>query len=892
MSENKKSTKEKENKSTNKSTTTKRNNTSRRKVKTNEVKIEKLTKDNITEEQKKEAKKVFDAMNKADKEKKEKEESIKADKEKEEIVESKVEKNKKDTKKDSKKKDKKKKIVEHTAKDFSNINALKKEQREKKQRKAKNRKFVSGLFLSLIILLASGALLYPLFKNVKFGLDLQGGFEILYEVQDVDGKKVSKETVTNTYKTILKRIDILGVSEPEISIEGNNIRIQLAGVKDKNQAKKTLSSMANLTFRNSKDELVMTSDVLKPNGVKVAYDDKNVNNVGSYYLDLEIADVDTFHEKTEEIRKAGDLMVIWLDFEEGEDTYLTKCNQRDEKGNPVSTNCLSSATINGELTGTHVSLTGNFTQEEATELADLINSGSLPTKLVELSSKTVDASFGKDALRNTFIAGAIAVGLIALSMIIIYRVSGFVASVGIISYTMLTFTIFNLVGGRLTLPSIAAVVIGIGMAIDSTVLSFERIKDELRNKNSLDDSFIKGNKGALSSILDSNITTMIAALILFIFGESSVKGFATMLIISIIVTLLVMVYLVRYMLRKFVDSGKFNGHYRAFIGLKDVNKKSVFTKFNYVKHTPKFITLTLILIVIGGISFYFNKLNLSIDFKGGSSISLNTKEKINKDDIKEQIEELEYKVQNIDNIDDNTIYATLNTTLENEDIEKLENHFNEKYEHSTTSIGSVSNTVKKELIKNALKSLLFAAIGIIIYVTLRFTIRYGVAAIITLLHDVLMIILAFSILRLEVSTIFIAAILSIIGYSINDTIVTFDRIRENKRKLYKDKVNTYSDLKELVNISLKETITRSIITSLTTLIPVACLLILGSHEIVNFNYALLIGLIAGTYSSIFIATRLWLLLEKKYVGKEEKKKWYEVDDKDDLEELKVKGINC
>jgi len=323
MSENKKSTKEKENKSTNKSTTTKRNNTSRRKVKTNEVKIEKLTKDNITEEQKKEAKKVFDAMNKADKEK-------------EEIVESKVEKNKKDTKKDSKKKDKNKKIVEHTAKDFSNINALKKEQREKKQRKAKNRKFISGLFLSLIILLASGALLYPLFKNVKFGLDLQGGFEILYEVQDADGKKVSKETVTNTYKTILKRIDILGVSEPEISIEGNNIRIQLAGVKDKNQAKKTLSSMANLTFRNSKDELVMTSDVLKPNGVKVAYDDKNVNNVGSYYLDLEIADVDTFHEKTEEIRKAGDLMVIWLDFEEGEDTYLTKCNQRDEKGNPVS----------------------------------------------------------------------------------------------------------------------------------------------------------------------------------------------------------------------------------------------------------------------------------------------------------------------------------------------------------------------------------------------------------------------------------------------------------------------------------------------------------------------------------------------------------------------------
>ena len=227
-----------------------------------------------------------------------------------------------------------------------------------------------------------------------------------------------------------------------------------------------------------------------------------------------------------------------------------------------------------------------------------------------------------------------------------------------------------------------------------------------------------------------------------------------------------------------------------------------------------------------------------------------------------------------------------------DDTEKIEKHFSDNYKDSTTSIGSVSNTVKKELIKNAIKSLVLAMLGIMIYVSLRFTSRYGISTLVTLFHDGLMILLVFSVLKLEISTIFIAAILSIIGYSINDTIVTFDRIRENKKKMYNDKLKSYDELKQLVNISLQETITRSLVTSFTTLIPVICLMILGSHEIINFNYALLIGLIAGTYSSVFIAAQLWMLLEKKHIGKTEKKKWYEVDDKDELEELKVKGINC
>lgn len=799
----------------------------------------------------------------------------------------KVVKDEKVATKEINKKEKKLIVKDNTKEELKTAKVSKNDIRDKKIKKKQNKCFAKSLIISLIVLMICSVLLYPVMKNTKFGLDLKGGFEILYEVKDVNGKKVSKDAVTNTYKTILKRIDILGVSEPEIAIEGNNIRIQLAGVKDKKQAKETLSSMANLTFRNSKDELVMTSDVLKPNGVKVKADE---NNIGYYYLTLDIKDVDTFHKKTEEIRKSdSNVMVIWLDYDEERDSF--KKEQKD-CGSLGNSRCISYASINGELTTNTVTLTGNFEKEEAEALANLINSGSLPTKLVELSSKTVDASFGENALKNTFLAGCIAIGIIVLFMISLYRFSGFIASISIIAYTLLTFVIFNYVGGRLTLPSIAAVVIGIGMAVDSVVLSFERIKDSLRNKNNLEKAFKEGNKESLVSIIDSNITTLIAAIILFIFGESSVKGFATMLIVSIFATLSIMVYLNRLLLRGFVKSGKFENHYKAFVGLKDINKKSFLSRFNYIKHGLKFGIMTIVIFIVGTACLYFNGLNLSIEFKGGSTVSISSSEKLNTDKIELDFVELGYEIDSIDKLDNGMVYVIIGDTLDAKDTDKIDTYFNKEYKDVTTSIGSVSNSVKKELVKNAVKSLILAAIGMIIYTTLRFTFRYGVAAILTLLHDVLFVLFVFSLLRFEVSTMFIAAILSIIGYSINDTIVTFDRIRETKRKKYNDKLKSYDELKNLVNTSIKDTITRNIVTAITTFIPIICLMILGSHEVSAFNIAMLIGLIAGTYSSIYLATYIWMLLEKKHIGKEEKKKWYEVDDKDELEELKVKGINC
>ncbi len=764
----------------------------------------------------------------------------------------------------------------------------KKVEREHRAKKAKKKSFVSALITTILIAIICSVSLYPLFKSTKFGLDLQGGFEILYKVESIDDSKVTSDMINSTYKIINRRIDILGVSEPEISIEGNNIRVQLAGVTDEKEAKNTLSKMANLTFRNGKDELLMGAEVLSSKGVKVIQDP---SNVGMYALSLDIADVDTFHEKTETVRKAGDVMVIWLDFEEGVDSYE---KQKETCGASSSSHCLSAASISGELTGNSVSLTSRdgFPYEEASTLAELINNGSLPTKLSEISSRTVNASFGEDALEKTFFAGIVGITAIMIVLILVYRFSGFVASVSIVVYTALVFLFFNMIGGRLTLPSIAAVVIGIGMAVDACVISFSRIKEELRNKHTLKESFKKGNKNSLSSILDSNITTFIACIILFIFGESSVKGFATMFIISIIVTLFAMIFIMRLLLGMFVESGVFENRYRAFLGIKSLDEKSIFEKGSFMKWCPRFTLLALVLLIAGGIFFSQKGFNLGIDFKGGSSISLASSSKLEKDQIRKDMEELGYSIDKIDVIDENSVYITVSDMFEASDNEKVEKYFNEKYEETTTSIGAVSNIVKKQLLENAIKSLIYACIGLIIYVSLRFTFTYGISSIVALVHDVLMVIICFSLFRLEVTSIFIAAILSIVGYSINNTIVAFDRARENKKKLYNNKIKKLEELKNLVDVTLKEVVNRSLLTSMTTLLPVIALIFLGSHEIINFNYALLIGLIAGTYSSLFIALYVWYLMEKRRIGKPEKKKWYEVDNKGEIEELKVKGINC
>ncbi len=745
----------------------------------------------------------------------------------------------------------------------------------------KKTKFIIGSII-LVLLFALGVYsIKPLLNITHYGLDLQGGFEILYQVESLDGKKLDNDMLYSTYKAIGKRIDILGVSEPEISIEGNDrIRIKLAGVTNADDARKMIASTATLSFRDYNDNLLMTSEVLGGSAKETT------DTMGKPAVSLSIKDTSTFYDVTKKVSTmTNNIIVIWLDYDENTDSYV---KERGLCGSSTS-HCLSAATVDRGF-ASDVIISGNFTKKEAKTLVDLINSGALPTKLTELSSHTVEASFGELSLSKTLVAGLIGIVLVMILMVVIYKFCGLVASFGITLYTILSFLIFYLINGVLTLPGIAALLLGIGMAVDASIISFERIKENILIGKSIDKSFDLGNKNSFSSIVDANITTIIAAVILFILGDSSIRGFATMLIINVLVTIFVMVFLTKVIIKYFIKTKVFDNKPYLFIGVKKnkIEKSSEikipYEKINIVKTKKYSYLLTIMLIIVMSGLFIYRGINLGIDFSGGTSISINTKDtNTDLNTIKKDLTSYHIIGESTNN---DIISIDIKETLNEEEIKNLGNKLQSDY-NVDTEIYAVSNIVKQELVKNAIKSLIFASIGIVIYVSIRFKFNYAVAAIIALIHDVLMVFLFFGATHLKITSIFIAALLTIIGYSINDTIVTFDMVRENYKNKYKNKC-TDEELEDLVNISVRRTLYRTILTTITTIVPVICLMVFGSHEIINFNIALLAGFIVGVYSSIFISNNIWLYLEKRRIHKPIK----EDKDLDDINELKIKGINC
>ena len=713
---------------------------------------------------------------------------------------------------------------------------------------------IKRLLIFLVVVTVLTLCYVPLFKDMKFGLDLKGGFEVLYQVKRTDGKKLTSSDLNSTYDILTKNVDSLGVSEPDIVIEGKDqIRVKLAGVTDIESARKALSKVANISFRDINDKLLMDSSVIK--SARLGIDDNNNPAVS-----LQIKDKEKFLEVTNAIsaREEGEnLIVIWYNFEQGVNSYSkegTSCGSDNS-------DCLSAATVN-EGFASDVIITGNFTKEEAESLATSINAGSISTKLTELSSSNVNASYGKGVLEKTLIAGIIGMILIILLMTIFYKFAGFISGLTLLLYMLLVVAIFWLIGGVLTLPGIAALVLGIGMAVDSCVITFERIKEELKEGKSLETAYKNGNNMSFSSIIDANITTLIVALVLFKFGISSIKGFATMLIITIFATMFIMVFINKKVLKWLSTSKYFESKPNAFIKFKVKKEKKI--NLNIIKHTKKCIITTIVFITFGLIYLFVSGLNLGIDFSTGSDITINSDKKLSINEIKNDFKVLKYDISEINKQSSNEVNVKINEEIKDEEIAKVNNYFEEKY-NATTQINVITNLVKQELVKNAIYSVIIALIAIIIYISIRFKFSYAISSVIALLHDIAFIAILFSLFKIEVNVIFIAAILTILGYSINNTIVVFDRVRENM-KGKKDKI-TKEVLKNVVNKSISETLTRSIYTTITTLIPVVCLIILGSKGILPFNIAIIFGLIAGCYSSSILAGQIWYLIESKKLKK-------------------------
>lgn len=748
-------------------------------------------------------------------------------------------------------------------------------------------KLKSRIVAFLMIVVVIGALMGTTIKgvlsNINLGLDLQGGFEVLYQVEPLKkGQKVTEGDVKATAEAISKRVNVLGVSEPSIQVEsGNRIRVQLAGVKDQESAREVLSNQANLTFRDVNDKVLLNGNDLQQGGAKATFDQQ-----GRPMVTLKLKDPDKFGQVTKKVAAMGapnNLLVIWLDFQDGKDSY--KKEVLKEKPRFIS-NPQVTQTINSR----DVQITGNFTVQETKNLADILKAGALPAKLVEKYSTSVGAQFGDEALNNTVFASIVGVALIFIFMLLVYRLPGLVADITLTIFTFIVLVLFDWIHVVLTLPGIAALVLGIGMAVDANILMYERIKEELRVGKSVKAAFHSGSKSSFSAIFDANITTILAAAVLFAFGTSSIRGFATTLIISILVSFLTAVWGTRVLLGLLVNSGYLDGK----VGLFGVKKSRVhkleesvdtldltthFDRFDFVHSRNKFFVLSTVLILAGMIVLGIFKLNLGIDFTSGSRVEVTSNHALTKENVESYIDKIGFSSDDIVISGDKNDRAVIRykQNFSKEKVKEIKTEFKKEF-GDTPAISTVSPTIGKELAKNAMKALLWSSLGIIIYVAFRFEWRMGVSTIIATLHDVFFMVAIFSLFRIEVDITFIAAVLTIIGYSINDTIVTFDRIRENLHRI--KKIKDADDLAHIVNKSLRQTLGRSVNTVMTVLIVVVALLIFGASSITTFSIALLIGLVTGMYSSIYIAAQIWYVLKVREMKKKghvdvskKKKQW-------------------
>lgn len=729
-------------------------------------------------------------------------------------------------------------------------------------------------FLLLVILLFAGmGLTYKnVIKNVNLGLDLQGGFEVLYQVDPLHkGDKIDKNALQSTAQTLENRVNVLGVSEPKIQVEDpNRIRVQLAGVKDQKEARKILSSQANLTIRDADDKVKLSGADIKQGSAKQEFK----QNTNDPTVTFKVKDKNKFKKVTEEIsKKQNNVMVVWLDFKKG-DSYKKEADKKDPK-------FVSAANVDQPINSDSVEISGGFHGQEgvkkAKQIAELLNAGSLPVDLKEIYSNSVGAEFGQDALDKTIFASVLGVAVIYLFMLGFYRLPALVAIIALTTYIYLTLVAFNFISGVLTLPGLAALVLGVGMAVDANIIMYERIKDELRIGRTLKQAYSKANKSSFLTIFDSNLTTVIAAAVLFFFGESSVKGFATMLLLGILMIFVTAVFLSRLLLSLLVYSNLFKKKYWLF-GVKKADRhdisegkdvhdlKTSFEKWNFVKLAKPLISLSILIVVVGLVILYIFKLNLGIDFSAGTRVDLQSKEALTQSKVEKVVKDVGLDPDQIQINGSGNKNATvqfkqdLSQAKDNQLSDKMKSEFG-----NAPQINTVSPLIGQELAKNAMLALVYAAVGIIIYVSLRFEWRMGLSSVLALLHDVFIIVAVFSLLRLEVDLTFIAAILTIVGYSINDTIVTFDRVREN---LHKIKVITSAEqIDDIVNRSIRQTMTRSINTVLTVVVVVVAILLFGAPTIFNFSLALLIGLISGVFSSIFIAVPLWGIMKKRQLKK-------------------------
>lgn len=670
-------------------------------------------------------------------------------------------------------------------------------------------------------------------KNIKLGLDLAGGVSITYESVE---KNPSKEEMNDTTYRIQKRVENYS-TEAVVYQEGSNrINVDIPGVTDANAILQELGKAGSIEFVDAEGKLVINGS-----DIETAQAGTHKGDFGNEY----VVDLTLNASGTKKFAKG------------------TKDNIGKQIAIVYDGQVISAPNVNEAISGGKAQISGQSTYAEAEKLASTIRIGALPLELTELRSTVVGAKLGAEAVDSSLLAGIIGFILVLMIMIIYYRIPGLASSIALVIYITLMLVILNGLDVTLTLPGIAGIILSIGMAVDANVIIFARIREELATGKTVRSSIKIGFEKALSAIIDGNVTTLIAAAVLWIKGSGTVKGFAQTLAIGIILSMFTALFVTKFILYALYN-----------LGLSDIKMYGVQKErktIDFIKHTKKFFAISGVVIAIGFVALIVNQsktgeiLNFGLDFKGGTSTEVTLDGAIDKE-LTSKVTALVTEVTADTNVevsvakDSNAILIkTKELTLDQRTTlnEKLVSELAVDKEKITTE--SISATVSKEMQSDAVVAVIIATICMLIYIWVRFKdITFGASAIIALVHDVLVVFMVYAVARISVGNTFIACMLTIVGYSINATIVVFDRIRENKAVMTRKQ-----DIEEVINRSISQTISRNINTTLTTFVMVLALYIFGVDSVKDFALPLIVGILCGLYTSTCITGTLWNMFRKK-----------------------------
>ena len=676
-------------------------------------------------------------------------------------------------------------------------------------------------------------------KNIKLGLDLEGGVSITYQAK---GKTPSESEMKDTVYKMQKRVEQYS-TEATVYQEGEDrITIEIPGVTDANKVLTELGKPGSLEFQDETGKVVLQGTDVKTATARIIEKETGAKE--------NIVELNLTKEGGKKFAEA------------------TKANI----GKPINIvydgEVISNPMVNEEITGGQAVISGNFTYEEVENLASTIRIGGLKVELEELNSSVVAAKLGEEAINTSLLAGLIGLIIIFVFMCVVYRLPGFASSIALCIYTGIVLVALNAFDITLTLPGIAGIILGIGMAVDANVIIFARVKEELAAGRNVRTALKTGFQKALSAILDGNVTTLIAAIVLGLMGTGSVKGFAQTLALGIVVSMFTALVVTRIIIFSLYAVGCKS---EKLYGIQKERKT-----IDFLAKKKVFFGISIALVVSGfvGMGIFAAKgegaLNYSLEFMGGTATNVTFNEDYSIKEIDSKIVPIIEKTTGDKNVQTQKIKGTNQVSIKTQtlDLEKREAMIAalvEKFgvDESKITYNNIGSTVSSEMRRDAVVAVLVATLCMLIYIWLRFKdFRFASSAIIALLHDVLVVLAFYAIARVSVGNTFIACMLTIVGYSINATIVIFDRIREeNKIKSRKD------TLEDIVNRSITQTLTRSVYTSFTTFVMVALLFVMGVSSVKEFAAPLMVGVAVGAFSSVCITGALWYVMKTKVATK-------------------------